>query len=395
MARTWITLVLVLFSAVSQAQAVAEKPERAVILIIDGLHWQAPERLGLRNFKELAAQGTSFRQVYCIAPYHPTTGAWASVHTCSIPNPVLAAGTLFLKPDHLMIQHVFYPDQKTAHVVNSLSYVTMDRGFSFSMMVPPTTPDSVPIREAIRLLKNEDIRFMRLHLQNTGNAGNQCAETEEDVPWRHDIWADGSPYIAAAHNADRLLGEFVNALKAMNKWDQTILVVTADHGQSNSGWHPLLPEDSWITPLVFVGPGVAKNRKIPYAEHIDIVPTVCSLMGVQPPNVGPGSGRVLEEVKAKQRLKKKQRPQYLKELNQVLKEYRLLSAEMIIHAKKNPVLENVALRAEREFYGLERILEWRELGSVLALIQQNRSVVGRMRKALGQIGAGQAIGPGL
>jgi hypothetical protein len=382
-------LLLLCITLIPLHTVAADKPARAVLMVIDGLHWQAPERLGLENIQKLAAQGSYIEQAWCIVPYHPFTGAWSEIHTCSMPNPILFAGTLFLKPDHPMIQHSFYEDGQTANVVNSLSYITMNRGFHFSMMVPPTTPDSIPVEEAIRLLREEDIRFLRLHLQNTGNAGNQCAETEEDVPWRHNIWGKGSPYVAAAHRADKLLGEFVAAVKQMGKWDNMLLVVTADHGQSPSGWHPLLPEDSWITPLMFIGPNVARGKTIPYAEHIDIVPTICDLMGVDAPNNGPGSGRIIEEVKSDITGSVGTRPRFQKELNEILKAHRKLTARMILLAEEYPILENAVLRLNREFYGLDRIMEWHETGSLTALIQHNRAILDRLQEALDESPAGK------
>ena len=87
--------------------------------------------------------------------------------------------------------------------------------------------------QALRhLLKKADVRFARLHLQGPGTAGSRCAKVTDDVPWRRDIWGQGSPYVAALRNADRLLGEFVAALQEMDKWDDTLLVVMADHGQA-------------------------------------------------------------------------------------------------------------------------------------------------------------------
>jgi len=85
------------------------KPKRAVLFIIDGLHWQAPDRLEMKNLKQLAEQGTYFRRAHLLPPYHPTTGDWARLHTCSIPNPVMLAGTLFVRSKQKLIQDSFFP----------------------------------------------------------------------------------------------------------------------------------------------------------------------------------------------------------------------------------------------------------------------------------------------
>ena len=64
----------------------AEPPQRAVLFIIDGLHWQAPEKLGLKHIRALAQEGASFRQAWLVPPAHPRSGAWAEIHN-SGPGP--------------------------------------------------------------------------------------------------------------------------------------------------------------------------------------------------------------------------------------------------------------------------------------------------------------------
>jgi arylsulfatase A-like enzyme len=80
------------------------------------------------------------------------------------------------------------------------------------------------------------------------------ATARPDEPWAHDIWADGSPYVAAARTADVLLGQFLDALSRERKLDDSLLVLLSD-GQAGSGWHPVQSVESALAPVVFVGPG--------------------------------------------------------------------------------------------------------------------------------------------
>ncbi|MBN1344269.1 MAG: sulfatase-like hydrolase/transferase [Phycisphaerae bacterium] len=356
-------------------------PARAVLFIIDGVHWQAPERLGLGTMRRLASQGVYFKRAHCLAPAHPTTGAYGAIHTTSVPNPTLQAGTLFLRPETKMVQECFWPERLTAHAVNIIAYRSLNRGFHLSAMLNEAS-DEVVTRWAIRFMEDADVRFARFHLQDAGTAGAACAKVTEDVPWRGNIWGEGSPYVAALRKADGLLAEFVGALKRMGKWDDTLLVVMADHGQASGGWHPPMQEEGWLLPLILVGPGVAKGRVYDYAETIDVVPTMCDLMGVKAPSVGPGSGVVLEEVRAGFVGEAPKRPHRVRAINEQIREYELLKAKLTALAANDPVAGRAVVLAERGFYGIDRILDWHETGSIDGLIETNRRVIGELERAV-------------
>jgi len=361
--------------------AETRKPSRAILFVIDGMHWQAPKRLGLTNVLRLADEGTWVTQAYCILPAHPTTGPYGKLHTTSLPNATLQSGTLFIGPGTRMVQECFFPKRLTAHGVNITAYRSLNRGFSYSMMLNGG-PDAAVVDWGIDLFKRADIRFARLHLQDAGSAGAKCTQTKDDVPWRRNIWGQGSPYVSALRNADTLLGRLVDALKQMGKWSDTLLIVMADHGQATTGWHPPSQEDGWITPLIFVGPGVARGRVLEYAEHIDVVPTLCDLMGVEPPCKGPGSGVVLNEIKVCHSGKSPARPQRVRIINRLIRDYLLLQGKMRVRVPSDPSLERAIVLAERQFYGVDRILDWHEAGTLDQLIQTNRSVIEQIRQAL-------------
>lgn len=375
-------------SAIPPHSAQTTKPVRAILFGIDGLRWDAPARLSLQNIQTLAAQGTSVEKAYLITPYHPTVGEYGKLHTTSFSNAVQLGGTLFITPGHKMIQESFYPQQLTAHATNSTAYASLNRGFHYTMMDRKTDADV--INWAANTLQNNDIRFMRIHLQNTGEGGRQSVDTQENVPWRRNIWADGSPYTTRAREADRLLGLFVEQLKRMGKWDDTLLIVTADHGQADIGWHLVSQENSWATPLIFVGPGIARARQLAYVEHTDLAPTIADLMGVAPPSTNQGAGQVIEAVKAIQSEARSEPPQHLKRINEQIRDHLRLQGQMRVQAQDDPYLENVWMQLENsglrsnQFYGLERFLEWYEAGDLDRLIENNQRVLQAMQQALAQ-----------
>ncbi len=105
---------------------------------------------------------------------------------------------------------------------------------------------------------------------------------------------------------DRELERFVDRLKAEGEWENTILVIAADHGHpagtfarfgrgliepEPDGWQGALFENySTRVPLVFVWPrGIQGGRRIEQAvSMIDVLPTILDLAGLPPPEIAQG-----------------------------------------------------------------------------------------------------------
>lgn len=357
------------------------KPRRAILFVIDGLRTEAPQRLGLENFQALAKQGTLFRKAYQVLPAHPKSGSWAQIHTSSIPNPVMLSGTLFIRPDTPLIQEMFGKEAFTAHLASTRdAYRSINRDFNYSYLA--SSGDERAVEWAIRVMDHEEVIYMRIHLQDTGIGGRRSTEETARAPWKNNIWGEGSHYIQAARKADALLGQFVDALKDMGKWSDTLLIVTADHGQADTGYHPIDDEDSSITPLLFIGPGVARGREFEYAEQMDLVPTLCDLMGVPAPATGQGSGVVLEEIKESHSGASRSRPQRLRKINETLIDYYRLLPLAEEKAKDDPEFKQRLATWRSEVYSLDRFTEWHEAGTIKNLLETNERAIRNLREAL-------------
>jgi hypothetical protein len=89
---------------------------------------------------------------------------------------------------------------------------------------------------------------------------------------------------------DRLIGEVIQRLKAQGLWDESLVVLTADHG---NGWTPgekprslmvrNTPDLMWV-PLFVKAPGqdqgLVDDRNV---EQVDLLPTLADMLGVQVP----------------------------------------------------------------------------------------------------------------
>lgn len=385
-----ILLLLAMIGAALSGKSQQSKIDRTILFIIDGIHWQAPDKLDMPVFNSLTKEGTYIQKSYVIIPHHPTTGDYSKYYTSSFPNPVTQEGTLFLSPENKMIQEYFWPAKKTAFIVNMpTAYRSLGRGFS-TLIMDGSLSDRQAVEKSIEVLKQDDPSFIRIHLQPAGTEGYKIAQATPDKPYYRNIYGKQSPYVAAIEEADKALGLLVKYLKESNKWKNTLLIVTSDHGQSLVGWHPLFEEESWITPTIFIGPGIAKAHKLSYFEHTDIAPTIAGLTNVENYKTNGGSGRFVKEILAIKPSETYASKEYVKIFNRQIKEYNLLRAKMIVASEKDASFANMVALLENEtfiqpFYTQDRVTEWHLAGDMDKLLNANERVLEKMRSAAGTI----------
>jgi hypothetical protein len=273
---------------------VATVPERTIIFGIDGLHVDGLERIGLPNLQELKEQGCYYKEVSLPLAAHPKDPK-SYPHTCSVGNPTMMTGTVFIRPDDEMIQHSF-GRKKTAFTVNSRSYVSISKGFdTYHRIVQDPPSDDVPVFEAAKeIIEKDEPVFMRIHMQGSGRGGyDGSANAIKGKPWYRNIWHPESLYFTRMKKADRLLGEFLDWLEETGRLEKTVMIITSDNGQADIGGHPPYEPGSSTVPLLIFGPNIKKGRTFDYAEIIDIAPTVAYLNKVPAPKRS--QGRVLLE----------------------------------------------------------------------------------------------------
>lgn len=362
----------------SRAQTAApDRPQHAILLVIDGLSYLAPERVEMPNLKALMARGAYFRESYSVVPQHPHSGEWAANYDSSIPNPILVSGTIFLRPDQTFVQSAFFPLRFTAHIANELTYKAINRDFHFTFQAGGNefhaahggkrVDDDENMFWTLTVLRRWKPVYMRVHLQDTGAMGGRS---------RPDIWAANSPYRQALAKADAHLGTLVEELKQLGLYDSTLIFVTGDHGQTVEGGHPPFAQDAWPMPLVFAGPGVKAGGQFPYSEQIDVVPTLTYLMGVNAPENA--MGRIMSEALITPPENVPPRQQRLKELNLVLLEHDRQLNRLREQVKTNLSLKAALADLEQNFLDVEKILHWYKMGSVDKLIAHNREVLKRI-----------------
>jgi membrane-anchored protein YejM (alkaline phosphatase superfamily) len=105
---------------------------------------------------------------------------------------------------------------------------------------------------------------------------------------KRDIELIRNRYINAVHHLDSQLGEVIDALRAKNLLDNTLIMITGDHGEEfmETGWwghNSDFTESQVRVPLVLHVPGRAPALFEHRTSHVDLVPTVLPMLGIKNP----------------------------------------------------------------------------------------------------------------
>ncbi len=345
----------VIFFFIGSGCVSAEVPDRTIIFGIDGLHIEGPQRIGLPNLLKLKERGCYYKEVHLPLAAHPKDLS-SYPHTCSVGNPVMMTGTVLIAPGDEMIQDKF-GDKKTAFVLNSKSYLSISKGFDIYYVIEQDPPaDDVPVVEKLKeIIEKAEPVFMRVHLQGSGRGGYDGSTDEnKDKSWYRNIWHPDSLYFTRMKKADKLLGEFVDWLKATGRLEKTVMIITSDNGQADIGGHPPYEARSSTAPMLIFGLGIKKGRTFDYAEIIDIVPTIAYLNNISAPKRC--RGRVLLESIAGSGKDKIPPDRYMERLNKALLEQHKLSAATV----EKPVTIETIAQWHKRFSDMKSLVEYCE-----------------------------------
>lgn len=96
----------------------------------------------------------------------------------------------------------------------------------------------------------------------------------------HDKGWMSPAYLDAVREADRAVGQILDAIGASDVAGSTWVLLTADHGGHGDDHGGDAPED-WVIPWMCRGPGVAAGRTLPAGiGNADVAPTVLAILGL-------------------------------------------------------------------------------------------------------------------
>ena len=254
-------------------------PATVVIFVIDGLARDAAETAaanGATNLKFVIDNGVVVQNAYSTSPAARTTLAngdlpWGNATSGNI---ALHTGTHLFEAGPAGLDDIFLAtrraDIKSVFSGGDANYSGLNTAdFKYAARLE----DAEVVTRAIEHLKNDKVRLLRLHLQRIRDSAwsGPAGKTNPN-----------SDYVQHIVGNDALLGQLIQALKDEGVWDNTYLIITADHGmgQGSGSDHPPSTRSSWEIFMAFYGPGLKKGATIPYAESPDVAVTAMRFFGL-------------------------------------------------------------------------------------------------------------------
>ncbi|HEY6725639.1 MAG TPA: sulfatase [Polyangiaceae bacterium] len=292
-------------SAAPSAEVVPPKrPDRynVLLLLVDSMRadmpWAGYPRAIAPNLTALEKESVSYTRGYSVSSY--TAKSVAAVLSGKYPSTLFRSAPFFTRyPDsNLFLAELLqaggvYTASAHAHMYMRRG-VGFDQGFDKWELVEGITFDNktdnhvtsqklTPL--AIELLEAKPADspfFMYLHYMDP-----------HDVYVKHEA-ADFGPKLRDRYDSemfytDLWIGKLLEYMKSKPWWDETVVIVSADHGEA-FGEHDMHRHafELWNVltqvPLFFRIPGVAARRIDTPRSHVDIAPTVLELMNNQAPN---------------------------------------------------------------------------------------------------------------
>ncbi|MBR9802319.1 sulfatase-like hydrolase/transferase [bacterium] len=163
--------------------------------------------------------------------------------------------------------------------------------FAYVAFTAPHDPRNPPEKYREMYYSNPPSLPANFLTQHPFNNGSLVIRDEVLAPWPRPedmVQRQLCEYYGLISNMDAQIGRILKALEKTPGGENTIIVYAADHGLA-MGSHGLLGkqnlyEHSMKCPLIFAGPDIPENKQSEALTYLyDIYPTLCDLVGVQPP----------------------------------------------------------------------------------------------------------------
>ncbi len=251
------------------------------------------------NIQRLADQGVLFREAFCAAP------------TCSVSRACLLTGQYGHNNGMLGLAHRGWSlndyRQHVVHTLRKAGYYSVligeqhiskrpdVIGYDKVVKIDRTQVETVapaaseilgePPREPFFL----SVGFFETHREFLGPGSLRdtlYSLPPANLPDTPETRRDMAAYKASARSLDQGVGAVLDSLDSHGLADDTLIIFTTDHGLAFPGAKATLFDRGLGVMLILRGPGGFSGGKVIDAlvSHIDVYPTICELVGIEPPS---------------------------------------------------------------------------------------------------------------
>ncbi|WP_163517395.1 alkaline phosphatase [Gelidibacter japonicus] len=289
-----ITALLLLLLLSSQMNAQLKDAKHVLLIGVDGLGAYAIPQAEMPHLKSLMTKGSSSFEARSVLPSSSAVN-WASMlmgagptfhgytewgsQVPEIPSIETTKNNLFPSIFSLIKNQV--PDAKTAAIYSwgGIGYLLEKDVIDF--VIPTKDDETLTVSEASRIIKDHQPLFTFVHLSEPDNVG-------------HGIGHDTPEYYAELKKVDERIGKLIAAVKEAGIENETIIMVTADHGGIDKGHGGKSLVEVQI-PWIIAGPGIIQNQKLDSSiVTYDTAATIAFILGLEMPQVW--RGQAIKEV---------------------------------------------------------------------------------------------------
>ena len=250
------------------------------------------------NLQRLAEQGVLFRQAFCGGPTcSPSRAALLTGQSAHSSGMIGLAHRGFVMKDYTQhIIHTLRPAGYRSSLIGTQHVAPRAEMIGYDAIVP--TGGAGPARAAVAAKWLADAPtqpfFLSVGFTETHRVYPEPGPLEDarhclpppPLPDTPETRRDMASFKASARILDESVGTVLDALDAAGLADDTLVLCTTDHGIAFPGMKCNLTDHGIGVLLILRGPGGFTGGRVCDAlvSHIDIFPTLCELLDIEPPD---------------------------------------------------------------------------------------------------------------
>jgi predicted AlkP superfamily pyrophosphatase or phosphodiesterase len=277
-----IFCLFLIFSFQNIGTAQVKKAKHVILIGFDGLGSYAIPQANMPNLEKLMQSGSHSLEARTVLPSSSAVN-WASMLMAAGPTahgftewgsktpeiPPYEVTKYGLFPSIFSVIRDQHPAAKTAAIYSweGIGYLIEKDAID---VVYHGETEELCVAKAIEVIKEGETTFMFLHLSEPDGVG-------------HNIGHDTPEYYKELETLDAKIGRLIEAISAAGAIDETIILLSADHGGVNKGHGGKSLEEIYI-PWVISGPGVKINHQLTdLIMTYDTAATIAWILGMDPP----------------------------------------------------------------------------------------------------------------
>lgn len=285
--KQFLFFLLIITLSATHVTAQSGKVQQVILIGFDGLGAYSFDSADIPNIRQLMKDGSYSLKARSVLPSSSAVN-WASMlmgagptlhgytewnsRTPEIPSASTDQYGIF--PTIFGVIKAQVPNAQTGVIYSweGIGYLFEKKAVALDAY---TGNDSLSLSKTISFITQEKPLFTFVHFDEPDGVG-------------HNIGHRTPQYYAMVHQIDGYVGAIRNAIRKAGMEDNTLVILSADHGGKDKG-HGGKSLDEVNIPWIIAGPGVKKNHEIKdVIVTFDTAPTIAHALGLQMPQAWRG-----------------------------------------------------------------------------------------------------------